>query len=265
MKITKWFMVAACVLFCAACSKNDPLAYVDEDADVVFYVNTYDPMTESQETAFKREFGRSLKFGGGPIIENYKFLGVDLLKTPAKIALWGESKKDKKDPEALENERGVIVLKDETAKNFMDECEDFWKDQGDYYDVEQSTVDGKDAYLFIVKKTDFENGKKKEEIRFTIVATGEKIMQIFFEDEEPDSLLKPEKKSELADLIENDAFQARAISGDLLVWLLKHDDDYDDDYDDDIPELGNSVEQFYFKGDELVEEMRADVSEIIDD
>lgn len=87
MKFAKWLMIAVCALFCCACSKNNPLAYVDEDAEKIIYLDTTEDLNDDEQELFKSRayLGIDREYFDN---DKFKFLGINLLDTPAKLAVW---------------------------------------------------------------------------------------------------------------------------------------------------------------------------------
>lgn len=205
MKFAKWLMIAVCALFCCACSKNNPLAYVDEDAEEIFYLDTTEDLNDDEQELFKRwaYLGIDREYFD---YDKFKFLGINLLDTPAKLAVWCQYDKTGREKKDF---RAVMVLEDDKAADILEDCKDYWEEKGATYIADDVTIDGCDALLLKRESGD------DEKLFVTIIADGKKRLQFIFDDEEPDSLLEAENKSELAKKIKSKYIFGRAISADL--------------------------------------------------
>lgn len=216
MKFAKWLMIAVCALFCCACSKNNPLAYVDKNAEEIFYLDTTEDLNDDEQELFKtgrsiqkKLFNREVYLGIAREYfdkDKFKFLGINLLDTPAKLAVW--CRYDKTGRKA-KDVRAVMVLEEDEAADILEDCKDYWEERGDTYIADDVTIDGCDALLLKRESGD------DEKLFVTIIADGKKRLQFIFDDEEPDSLLEAENKSELAKKIKSKYIFGGAISADL--------------------------------------------------
>ena len=102
-----------------------------------------------------------------------------------------------------------MVLEDDEAADILEDCKDFWEEKGATYIADDVTIDGCDALLLKRESGD------DEKLFVTIIADGKKRLQFIFDDEEPDSLLEAENKSELAKKIKSKYIFGEAISADL--------------------------------------------------
>ncbi len=205
MKFAKWLMIAVCALFCCACSKNNPLAYVDEDAEEIIYLDTTEDLNDDEQELFKRwvYLGIDREYFDN---DKFKFLGINLLDTPAKLAVWCQYDKTGREKKDV---RAVMVLEDDEAADILEDCKDYWEEKGATYIADDVTIDGCDALLLKRESGD------DEKLFVTIIADGKKRLQFIFDDEEPDSLLEAENKSELAKKIKSKYIFGEAISADL--------------------------------------------------
>lgn len=257
MKIAKWFFLTACALLCGACSKNDPLAYVTKDADIVLYFNTTEELSDNQKELLERE---TKLFRRIPLYDHQKkeWLGNNLFDMPAKMAFWAKIDKDA----ITKDFRGVIVFKDDEAEDFMDNCKKAWKkkngDNEEKYITDKVTIDDCEALLLKEKIDSSETGEKEEKLIITILAADDHIIQIFFGDDKPREPLKAEGKSELAENIKSKYIVGMANSGELLTHIRELGEK-----DKKSLKFGNLFVGSYFSGDELITEGSMDISKIV--
>ena len=254
MKITKWFLLAALALLCCACSKNDPLAYVDEDADWVVYGNSspilehriWDSIKgEMKDMKDFKDFKKELK-------DN---LGVDLDDCGGKFAVWSD---------ISDSEEGkikcVIVFDEIMADDVIDAMvKAHKKDSNDYRKctVDEEEIDDHDAYILKKKYTyGDDDDDDKERIELTVIKLDEKIIQIVGNDK-PKKAAKPSRDSKLAKQIDKDCVIGAAISGDALRKLAEAEADQVD-----LPEIGDVVAMVFLKKNEIKLEATCDISDI---
>ena len=248
MKITKWFLLAMLALLCCACSKNNPLAYVDEDADEVIYFN---PLAYVDEDADWVVYGNS-----SPILkhrfwdsimdemedmDDFKSFkkelkdnfDVDLDDCRGKFAVWSD---------LSDSEEGkikcVIVFDEIMADDVIDAMVKAHKKDSDEYckcTVDEEEINDHDAYV-LKKKYKFHYGDdddEKEWIDLTVIKLDEKIIQIVSNDK-PHKAAKPSRDSKLAKQIDKDCVIGAAISGNALRKLAKADQV-------DLPKIGDVI------------------------
>lgn len=262
MKFAKWLVIAVCAIFCCACSKNNPLAYVDEDADLILYFDTTEELNKDQKELLRQlipsnELNREINGED----DKLDFCGIDLYKTPAKLAFWGKA--DEKDGSfVIEDMRAVMVLKDNTASNLLNDCKEHWEKNGKdnkwlKYVAEKETIEGCDAMLFKLVTPI----KDEEKLEYTIIVADKNKLQFFFGEDKPSSLLKPENKCEMAKKIKSKYIFATAVSGDYrtkqrdnLAKVRKDVNEFD---------FGDEVAGAYFSGDEFRTECIDDISKVV--
>lgn len=271
MKFAKWLVIAVCAIFCCACSKNNPIAYVDEDADLILYFDTTEELNKDQKELLRRLIPdvSGLRSKIDEDDDKLDFYGIDLYKTPAKLAFWGKA--DEKDGSfVVEDMRAVMVLKDNTASDLLNDCKEHWEKNGKdskwpKYVAEKETIDGCDAMLFklVTPTYDRNTGKEKDEekLEYTIIVADKNKLQFFFGEDKPSSLLKPENKCEMAKKIKSKYIIATAVSGDYRTEqrddLAKHHENVDE-FD-----FGDVVSGVYFSGDEFRSESIDDISKVV--
>ena len=164
MKFAKWLMIAVCALFCCACSKNNPLAYVDEDAEEIFYLDTTEDLNDDEQELFKKRvyLGIDREYFD---YDKFKLLGINLLDTPAKLAVWCQYDKTGREKKDV---RAVMVLEDDEAADILEDCKDYWEEKGATYIADDVTIDGCDALLLKRESGD------DEKLFVTIIADGKK-------------------------------------------------------------------------------------------
>lgn len=254
MKITKWFLLAALALLCCACSKNDPLAYVEEDAAWVVYGNSspilehrfWDSIKDEMEDMkdFKR-FKKELK-------DN---LGVDLDDCGGKFAVWAD---------LSDSEEGkikcVIVFDEIMADDVIDAMVKKHKKDSDEYckcTVDEEEIDDHDAYILkrkYMSRYGDDDDDDNEQIELTVIKLDKKIIQIVSNDK-PNKAAKPSRDSKLAKQIDKDCVIGAAISGDALRKLAEADQV-------DLPEIGDVVAMVFLKKNEIKLEATCDISDI---
>ena len=251
MKITKWFLLAMLALLCCACAKNDPLAYVDEDADEVTYFNLTGEFSneiwdENIKSRLQDCLGKKFFDGKG------KFMGLSLKKNPAKIAVWEKYQKSKDDGESVVR-KAVIVFEDYEATEFLDDAANWYEDQGDNYEARDKKID--DCKAIVCSKKVF--GGEDKEIEMTIIASGKNVVQIIWSDKKVSQILEPEKACEAAGEIDSKATFSYWTSAARLR-------DIQEEGGNKVLDLGNSVGNWYVDGDEITTEGVTDISELTD-
>lgn len=251
MKITKWLLLAALALLCCACSKNDPLAYVEEDAAWVIYGNSspilehrfWDSIKDEMDDMddFKR-FKKELK-------DN---LGVDLDDCGGKFAVWAN---------LSDSEEGkikcVIVFDEIKADDVIDAMVKEHKKDSDEYckcTVDEEKIDGHDAYILKKKYKSYGDDDDRERIDLTVIKLDEKIIQIV-DNDKPKKAAKPSRDSKLAKQIDKDCVIGAAISGDALRKLAEADQV-------DLPKIGDITAMVFLKKNEIKLEATCDISDI---
>ena len=255
MKITKWFLLAMLALLCCACAKNDPLAYVDEDADEVAYFNlTGEFSDEIWDENIKSRLQGSL--GKKFFDDKGKFMGLSLKKNPAKIAVWKKYKKSEDDGESVVR-KAVIVFEDYEATEFLDDAAHWYEDQGDNYEARDKKIDDCKAIVCSKKVSGGEDEDEDEEIEMTIIASGKNVVQIIWSNKKASQILEPEKACEAAGDIDSKAtfsyWTSAARHRDIKEKVGKK-----------VLDLGNSVGNWYVDGDEITMEGVTDISELTD-
>lgn len=273
MKIAKWLFLAACAVLCAACAKNDPLAYVEADADKVYYLdNTKELNSDMWDALIKGDL--KWRFTN----DDYELFGVNMKKNPAKMAMWITYKHRKNDYGIYEkkSQKMVIVFKEMEAESFLDDVKDYWeednkKDSFVTQEAAEEKIDGKKALVLkVISKSFTYDGyggskEKEEKIQATIIASDKHVVQIFFDDEEPDSVLKPEKACEMVKDFDRDAI---SIRGESKAWCELQEEDMEEDmekrqkmatpkekkeeYEYEKLNVGAKITHVYLKGDEVV-------------
>lgn len=266
MKITKWFLLAALALLCCACAKNDPLAYVDEDADVIWYFNLTD---EINDDIWDEYISGKLKGFGA---KDDELMGVDLKKNPAKIAYWKKyDRSEKKDGKTVR--KMVIVFSEYEAEKFLNEAAAWYEGENKKYKIDDEKIDGLNAK--VIKTKTFKNGKETYEIEATLIAADKKVVQIIFSDEKVSSALKPEKKCKAAKNIDNDAVYARATSASWNKYeeeqakkafeeMKKRSPEKYKNKEYTVLDIGDTAVNMFIKGDEIVTESTVDVEKLVD-
>lgn len=249
MHSLKWLVLITLALLCCACAKNDPLAYVDEDAEWVIYGNLEEILEHRLWDKIQNQ------------IQNYddveqfvEVLEKSIEATPdecsAKFALWGQLDKWGTHKEVT----CVIVLKDLDADDVIRKYTKFWeKDVGG--NVKKTTVGNCPAYKFY-RTYYFYRNKKEEYLQFSIARIDEKIIQVFFQ-AEPESIAKPTNKSKLAKQIDNDCIAGIAVDGDLIRGRLKEKFP-----GFKTPKVGDAVVMLFADDDQIKIEGTVDISNI---
>lgn len=247
MKITKWFLLAMLALLCCACSKNNPLAYVDEDADMVIYGNLEQVLEHKFWKKFEKTFKKTSEFK--EFTKGLKDkLGVSLDECGAKFALWGNIKEG----EEPENLTCVIVFDEILADDVIDALKEDFEEKGE---VDETTVDDCETYVFYRTWTAYD-GKTKKRIEYSIAKIDKHIIQVFIESE-PETIAKPKNKSALAKQLDKDCIAGIAISGDAICDGLEKELGIED-----IPEIGDVVMMIYADNSEIKLEATVDISDM---
>lgn len=266
MKITKWLLLAALAFLCCACSKNNPLAYVDEDADKILYFNLTDEIDSDIWDVFLKNKFRELDMNS----EN-ELLGVDLKKNPSKIAHWVRYPRSKDEKRICKT---VIVFQEYEAKKFLDKASEYYKDKYKSQGGEAEDTKIDDCPAIICKRKEYYSDKKI--IDMTIIASGDHIVQIIQSDKDVSEVLKPDGKCDLAKKINDDAVHAEAISADYQRHRQQEKaDDLKKRKEQGYPlsaseknfkvlNVGDKIKHNYIKGDELVSEQTIDTDELDD-
>lgn len=269
MKIAKWLLLAACALVCCACSKS-PLAYVEEDADFIAYLNTGADLDENEWKAVQR----FMDFKGScENVKDFNFWGTDLKLHKAQVAFWYKMKeKDSKYEIDPNSRRAVIRFEDYPVEKFIGNAA---KDHRGAK-IEEEEIDGKPAYIF----------KRDDTTFMTIIQIDSKTAQIFFGKNEPGDVLKAGNDSKLAGKIDEDVIYATARSAASLrkeaelkekAYKEKRkgikEGDMDKKAKEELKErdiqhkalkFGDEITSLYLDGDELRKETIRDAEEIVD-
>lgn len=268
MKIAKWLLLAACALVCCACSKS-PLAYVEEDADFIAYLNTGADLDENEWKAVQR----FMDFNGScENVKGFDFWGTDLKLHKAQVAFWYKMKeKDSKYEIDPNSRRAVIRFEDYPVEKFIGNAAKNHRSAK----IEEEEIDGKPAYIF----------KRDDTTFMTIIQIDSKTAQIFFSKNEPGDVLKAGNDSKLAGKIDEDVICATARSAASLrkeaelnekAYKESKKNQEDDDSkkakeerkEQDILhkalKFGDEITSLYLDGDELREETIRDAEEIVD-
>lgn len=253
MKITKWFLLAALALLCCACSKNDPLAYVDEDADWVVYGNSSPILEHRIWDSIKGEMEdiKDFEMFKEELKDN---LGVDLDECGGKFAVWAD---------LSDSEKGkikcVIVFDEIMADDVIDAMVKAHKKDSDEYrkcTVDEEEIDDHDAYILKKKyKSRYgDDDDDNEQIELTVIKLDKKIIQIVSNDM-PKKAAKPSRDSKLAKQIDKDCVVGAAISGNALRKLAEAKQA-------NLPEIGDVVAMVFLKKNEIKLEATCDISDI---
>lgn len=252
MKITKWLLLAALALLCCACSKNDPLAYVEEDAAWVIYGNSSPILEHRFWDSIKDEMEDMDDFKS--FKKELKDIGVDLDNCGGKFAVWANLSDSKE-----EKIKCVIVFDEIKADDVIDAMVKGHKEDSDDYQkctVDEEKIDGHDAYILKKKYKSYygDDDDDKEKIELTVIKLDEKIIQIVGNDK-PNKAAKPSRDSKLAKQIDKDCVIGAAISGDALRKLAEADQV-------DLPKFGDIVAMVFLKKNEIKLEATCDISDI---
>lgn len=243
-------MVAACALLFCACSKS-PLAYVDENADAIYYFNFNKEYSDDMLCMIKRLV---LPQADAYALKPMKELTTvtDLIEARAQLVWW----------ENLGNKKAAIVLGEIEAEEFIDKCKSKWtKKDGNQIpgrNTEKVSVDDEDGMKF-------ENGKK---VYCTMVAVKNDTVLVIFGDKEAKSIVLPEAKnaSKLAKAINTKAVFAIAESEEATnekQKAVKKKGAWDEDGDAyQVLKSGPIVVSVIVDGDDVKEIQEQDISDI---
>lgn len=246
MKFAKWLMVAACALLFCACSKS-PLAYVDENADCVYYFNFSEKYNDDMICMIKQCV---MPKGDLGFMSEFTTIS-DLIEAKAQLAWW----------ESHGNKKAAIVLGDIKAEEFIDDCKSKWtkkngKETG--HKTSKVSVDDKDGVAF-------ENGKY---VYCTMVAVKNNTVLVIFGDKEAKTIVLPKAKnaSKLAKAINEKSFYAAAQSEEMINELQKAKKkrgSWDENGDVfQVLKSGPIVYSFIIDGDDVKEIKEQDISDI---
>lgn len=264
MKVAKWLMVAACALVFCACSKN-PLAYVEEDANNIQYLNTGADLDENEWKAFERfKFDNEIRMTA---LNQFTFFGTDLKEHKAKVAYWEKlEEKDDRIRTKEDSGRAVIVFEDFPADKFI-----YNAVKNADAETEETEIDGYTAFLF----------KRDKKIQLTMIKINDKTVQIFFSTDKPGRALEASNNSELAGKINKDAVFASAIASDIIQkQMKKREDAFKEEsryikFEDEKQEknmkdmnkkldVGDYIKTIYLDGGKLLNETVIEADELAD-